>query len=288
MGYMHIDNLYKNQDILMFQECYALEKVHGTSAHIAWTAEGGIRFHVGGIKHDAFVALFDADDLAHRLQNVGADPITVYGEAYGGKVMKMADTYGDELRFIAFEVKIGNCWLAVPAAEAIVLELGLNFVSYAHIYTSMENINKERDLASREAYWATGQTDKPREGVVLRPLVELRKNNGERIICKHKSEAFAERVHTPRVRKDAPEVIAEANAIADEWVTPMRLAHVLDNLGIPSDVTQTGDVIKAMVEDVLREASGEIVDSKPARRAIGKRAAALYKERIQQEALVGA
>ncbi len=29
MGYMHIDNLYKDQTILMFRECYALEKIHG-------------------------------------------------------------------------------------------------------------------------------------------------------------------------------------------------------------------------------------------------------------------
>ena len=29
MSYMDMDNLYKNQDILMFKECYALEKLHG-------------------------------------------------------------------------------------------------------------------------------------------------------------------------------------------------------------------------------------------------------------------
>jgi intein/homing endonuclease len=30
MAYLHhLDNLYKNQDILMFKECYALEKIHG-------------------------------------------------------------------------------------------------------------------------------------------------------------------------------------------------------------------------------------------------------------------
>ena len=32
MGYLHIENLYKAQDILLFRECYALEKVHGTAA----------------------------------------------------------------------------------------------------------------------------------------------------------------------------------------------------------------------------------------------------------------
>jgi hypothetical protein len=29
MGYRHIENLYKNKMILMFKECYAMEKIHG-------------------------------------------------------------------------------------------------------------------------------------------------------------------------------------------------------------------------------------------------------------------
>lgn len=28
MGYLHIDNLYKAQEILLFRTCYALEKIH--------------------------------------------------------------------------------------------------------------------------------------------------------------------------------------------------------------------------------------------------------------------
>lgn len=29
MAYAHIDNLYKDQTILLFRECFALEKIHG-------------------------------------------------------------------------------------------------------------------------------------------------------------------------------------------------------------------------------------------------------------------
>jgi len=29
MGYAHIENLYKNQEILMFKRCFAMEKIHG-------------------------------------------------------------------------------------------------------------------------------------------------------------------------------------------------------------------------------------------------------------------
>ncbi len=39
----------------------------------------------------------------------------------------------------------------------------------------------------------------PREGVVCRPLIELRTNNGERLICKHKGEKFEERATPQKV-----------------------------------------------------------------------------------------
>jgi len=61
----------------------------------------------------------------------------------------------------------------------------------------------------------------------------------------------------------------------------MRLTHVLDKIPTPHAPEQTGMVIKAMIEDVLREGAGEIVDTKDARKAIGSRAASMFKKRLQ-------
>lgn len=36
MSYADIENLYKNRRIMLFKECYAMEKIHGTSAHVGW------------------------------------------------------------------------------------------------------------------------------------------------------------------------------------------------------------------------------------------------------------
>src|SRR3990167_11482310 len=49
MSYMHIENLYKAQDILAFKRCFALEKIHGTSAHVAWR-DGSVVLSSGGEK----------------------------------------------------------------------------------------------------------------------------------------------------------------------------------------------------------------------------------------------
>lgn len=302
MGYMHIDNLYKNQEILMFRECYALEKIHGTSAHISWK-EKKVHFFAGGCSHENFVKLFDEAALAKAFESIGAD-VTVFGEAYGGKLQGMSGTYGKTLKFIAFDVKIEDNWLAVPQAEDICKALGIEFVHYVKVSTEeytcecgkavkrLQAIDAQRDAESVQAIRNGVGPGKLREGVVLRPLIEVKKNNGERIMAKHKREEFAERQNVPAVDDPAKlKALADANAIADEWVTPMRLTHVLDKMGLlpPNGdaIAKTGDVVKAMVEDVTREAKGEILDSKEARSAIGRKTAELFKQRIKEVAFGG-
>lgn len=283
MGYMHIDNLYKNQDVLMFKECYALEKIHGTSAHIGYCPNNGIRFFSGGEKHEKFVKLWGESSKFYKLHDalhsIGAD-VVVYGEAYGGKCQGMKDTYGDTLRFIAFDVKIGDCWLSVPDAHDVAKECGLEFVDYVKGPTTLEFLDQERDRPSVQAVRNGITEPKAREGIVIRPVIEVSKNSGKRIIAKHKGDNFRE---TKTVRQVSPEklkVLQEVNAIAEEWVTEMRLIHVLDKLGNPG-IEKMRDIILAMQEDVKREGEGEIVWSKEVEKAIGKATAVMFKRNLQ-------
>ena len=77
-------------------------------------------------------------------------------------------------------------------------------------------------------------------------------------------------------------VLEEANAIAEEWVTPMRLAHVLDKVENP-DMTKMREIIGRMCEDVKREAEGEIVWNKDVQKAIGKTTALATKKFFQDQ-----
>jgi hypothetical protein len=297
---MHIDNLYKNQDILDFKECYAMEKIHGTSAHVRFDRETKllscvgeehfgdypgslvtekVTFFSGGEKHETFVALFDQEALLAKFKEIlpeGDVEAYIYGEAYGGKCQGMKDTYGARLRFIAFEVKIGHSWLKVPDAEEVVNKLGLEFVFYNKIPAVMSAIDSVRDADSVQAIRNGMGPGHIREGIVLRPLFEVKKNSGERVIAKHKRSEFCETTSKREVDPTKRQALEDAQAIAQEWVTPMRLIHVLDQFP-GADITKTGDVIKTMVADVVREAGEEIMDSKEARKAIGARAAKLFK-----------
>ena len=280
MAYMHIENLYKAREILNFKKCYALEKIHGTSAHISYTS-GILSFFSGGIKHDTFLGLFDIGKLENKFINLGLQDIVVFGEAYGGKCQKMKDVYGIDLKFIAFDVKIENMWLNVPEAEKIVRELGLEFVDYIEVDTTIEELDKMRDSFSVQSF-RNGMGENKKEGIVLRPLFECYTNRNERVIAKYKTENFRETNTARSLNKITLETLADAKKIADEWVTEMRMTHILDKYVSPPTIIMTSNVIKDMIEDVIREAGTEIVFTKETRKEIGKKAAIMFKRRISK------
>jgi hypothetical protein len=279
MGYLHINNLYKDQTVLKFPECYALEKIHGTSAHIAW-ANGNLRFFSGGEKHENFVKLFNAEALIAKFRNCfPAKQVVIYGEAYGGKCQKMSAVYGPELRFVAFDVQVDGSWMTVPEAYAIVRNSGLEFVHYVQGPTTLAFLDGQRDADSEQAIRNGMGPSHLREGIVIRPLAELTDERGNRVIAKHKRDEFRETA-SPRVVTEVPLVIVEAEKAANEWVTPMRLEHVLDKMQNHS-IEQMRDILTAMVDDVLREGAGEVIDSPALRKAISKRTAVMYKYRLK-------
>lgn len=294
---MHIDNLYKNTDILAFREVYALEKIHGTSAHITWTrsdiGEPGynketqwkeeLHFFSGGEKHENFVSLFDAEKLTAKFREVGLNSITIYGEAYGGKQQGMKDTYGSLLRFVAFDVLIGKNFLSVQQAADFCASLGIEFVDYKKVHATIEALNAERDADSTQAIRNGMGSGKIREGIVIRPPFEVKLNNGKRLIAKHKRDEFKETASQRNVDPEKLKVLEGAKEIAAEWVTEMRLSHVLDKLIPPAtQMEDTRRVITAMQEDVKREAEGEVVWNPEVSAYIGKATAAMFKKRISK------
>lgn len=287
MGYMHIENLYRPsaQIILLFKELYELEKVHGTSAHVTWR-QGKVWYSSGGESPVNFRALFDDVALTAAFQQLGHDEVTVYGEAYGGKCQGMRKTYGDQLRFIVFDVKIGpsdgGTWLNVPNMADVATKLDLEVVPWSKVPSDLAALDAARDKPSEVAVRRGITEARLREGVVLRPLHEFTTSSGSRVIAKHKGEAFSEtKSPRPVVNPATLPVLAEAQAIADEWVTLRRLEHVLQRVDRADDSSATPRVISAMIEDVFREAKGEVVESKEARAAVGRATAKLFKAHLQ-------
>ena len=282
---MHINNLYKCQDILMLKECYALEKIHGTSANIQWS-KGTLNFHSGGESHERFKALFAAEAISKRMIDLGyaTRDVIIYGEAYGGRCQGMSGTYGKELKFAAFDVFVDEKqWLSVPDAEAFCSGFNIEFVAYVEISTDLKEIDAQRDAPSVQAVRNGITEPRKREGVVLRPLVELTNSYGNRVMSKHKGDEFRETA-SPRVVEDPAKlkIMTDAQNIANEYVTMMRLEHVLDKIeGHCMEKMQV--IIAAMVEDVTREAAGEIVLSDAVTKTIRSKTAMMYKEYLKSK-----
>lgn len=289
MGYKKIPNLYQEPEVIfLFKEAYYLEKLHGTSAHFRWK-DGKLTFFSGGEKHAKFVATFDVEALTAALTTEFGSyvDVTVYGEAYGGKQQGMSNTYGKELRFTAFEVEIDGNWLNVPNAEDVAKKLNIEFVHYVKGPTTLEFANEQRDTPSVQAVRNGITEPKKREGVVIRPLVELTKNNGQRMMAKHKHDDFRE-TKTPReVTPEQLKMLEDAKEIASEWVTVMRLSHVLDKLSRDRDgeltIKDTLLVIEAMVKDVGEESKGEIKWSPAVYKRLRSSSAVLFKEHLKKK-----
>jgi hypothetical protein len=290
MGYASIQNLYKDKQILAFKQVYCMEKCEGTSSHIGYRKdEDKLFFYSGGANRDTFVALFNQEDLIQRFRTLaeehGVNRICLYGEAYGGKIQKMAESYGKDMNFIAFDANVDEKWLSVTQSEKLANQLGVEFVPYEFVDATEEALNHERDRDSIIAIRRGMGEGKKREGVVLRPPFEVTTNNGERICAKHKREDFAEHKSKRSLDVD-PAVLENAEAIAEEWCVMNRLHHVIQHLTINGREPMMEDmskIINEMVADIYREAKGEIIQSKLVERAIGTKTVKLFKQHLKDQ-----
>ena len=285
--------------------------VHNTSAHIQYHPEklvsdgnGGeilespmLTFSPGGCKYDHFMLNFPQARQDEILLKISSDwkrfaDITIYGEAYGGKLQKMGDTYGPDLKFIAFEVLIGESWLTVDRAAFFCSELGIEFVHYERGPATIEWLDSQRDADSVQAIRNGMGPGKKREGIVVHPLMELVYPQGEgRIIAKHKRDDFAEFAHQPKVQDEGKaKRIFAAEQIVDQWVVPMRLDHVVDALAVSKgvasddlDIKNTKEVIAGMVADLQKEGSDEIIFTPELLKVIGNKTVALWKQYLNNK-----
>ncbi len=215
---------------------------------------------------------------------LGLHKVTIYGEAYGGKIQGMSATYGKELQFIGFDVLVQVAedskpvWLSVPQAEDIVVErMGLEFVPYEKGPSTVEWLESQKMADSIVALRRGMGAGHIREGIVIRPLEEMIVNNEHRVIAKFRRDEFRETKSKRIVDDNKPKLIEDARTAADEWCVPNRLIHVLDKLPGERDLSLIKTLIPAMLEDIYREGAGELLDNKETRKEIGNRTVHLYK-----------
>lgn len=279
MGYKKIPNLYKDRRILEFKKVYALEKIDGSWWSIS-RPNGKLNINIRGIAYELGIKTF-SENVLSKLEGLGSNVI-IYGEGYGGKIQGMSSVYGTDIRFVAFDVYVGGLKLDVPNAHDFCSNLDLDFVHYELISTDIDSVNAARDWPSKQAEKNGVGSYKESEGIILRPPFEVRMNNGEYIVAKHKKENRRETKTIRKLTDEELQILKEAQAIAEEWVTRERLLHVcsaLQKSPMPENIPL---IIPAMIQDIKDESEGEVVWTKNTNKAISRKTAELVKEYCKQ------
>ena len=169
------------------------EKIDGTNVRVMWD---GASMSFNGKSDNAQMPGPLMQTLIAQFSNLpmldlfnekfGDDPVTIYGEGFGGSIQKGGATYGPEQRFVAFDIRVGDWWLRRKDFNELTRSLAIPVVPEIGVMT----LTEAAELASRGFDSAYGPF--PAEGVIARPETELRARNGERIIVKIKTRDFVQ------------------------------------------------------------------------------------------------
>jgi len=166
------------------------EKIDGTNIQVDWDGET-VRF--GGKTDNAQIptSLYNKMQelfTIEKFKKLYSDtPLCLYGEGYGARIQGGGKYIPDGVSFILFDVLIDKWWLKRESIEDIANKLNIDIVHVAGGGTLMDAVTviKNRRLKSK---WG----DFLVEGLVLKPIVELKTRGGNRVITKIKHKDYKE------------------------------------------------------------------------------------------------
>lgn len=166
------------------------EKIDGTNIQIRWDGHkvwyGGRTERASIPSHlmNKLIELFGSNDTEQLFeQKFGETEVILYGEGYGAKIQR-GESYRKDVSFILFDVLIGNIWLKRESVEDIARAFGIDVVPIVLIGTLQDAV----DFVKTHPKSTIGTANV--EGVVGRPMVELKDRTGKRVIVKVKVKDF--------------------------------------------------------------------------------------------------
>ena len=185
-------NDYRNPTIAYLKDNIWLftEKVDGTNIRVHWD---GHKVEFGGRTDKAQIPgpllnklneMFmttEAEELFE--QTWGDKDVILFGEGYGPKIQNGGD-YRSDVSFILFDVLVGNNYQEREWVEKTAQMFNIDVVPIVLTGTIQDGI----DYVMKHPRSTMGTA--MMEGVVGRPMIELRDRRGERVIVKIKWEDF--------------------------------------------------------------------------------------------------
>lgn len=185
-----LEGQYARPEFRFLKDCQwqFTEKIDGTNIRII-VEPGGTNVEFKGRTDKAQIPPFLLDKLIElfRVEDFSGfeKGITLYGEGYGAKIQKGGGNYiEDGVGFVLFDVKIGYTWLQRTDVFEIANRFNLTAAPVVGLGTlddMVATVKKRLDSA-----WGPFTM----EGLVARPVVELKDRGGHRVITKLKCKDF--------------------------------------------------------------------------------------------------
>lgn len=185
-------NNYRNLTIAYLKDNMWLftEKVDGTNIRVHWdghkvefgerTDKAQIPGHLLNKLNEMFVTT-EAEELFE--QTWGDKDVILFGEGYGPKIQNGGD-YRSDVSFILFDVLVGDNYQEREWVEKTAQMFNIDVVPIVLTGTIQDGI----DYVMKHPQSTMGTA--MMEGIVGRPMIELRDRRGERVIVKIKWEDF--------------------------------------------------------------------------------------------------
>ena len=185
---------YRDETIkyLRFNDWQFTEKIDGTNISVEWdghavsfhgrTEKAQIPKHLLEYLERTFLTT-EAEELFE--QTYGDKNVILYGEGYGAKIQN-GGNYRSDVSFILFDVLIGDNWQEREWVEKTAKMFGIDVAPVVFVGTLEEGIDYV--MEHHPSTIGTAMM----EGIVGRPMVEMRDRLGKRIIVKIKREDFKE------------------------------------------------------------------------------------------------
>lgn len=162
------------------------EKIDGTNIRVHWN---GHRVEFGGRTDRAQIPATLVTYLNETFggntneelfeQKFGENDVILFGEGYGAGIQK-GGLYRNDVSFILFDVLIGSTYLERENIEDIAKTFGIDVIPIIGIGTIDDAVNFVMTRPKSTIGTA------PMEGIVARPVVEMKDRMGRRIITKIK------------------------------------------------------------------------------------------------------
>ena len=196
---------YRDETVkyLRFNDWQFTEKIDGTNISVEWdghavsfhgrTERAQIPKHLLEYLEKTFLTT-EAEELFE--QTYGDKNVILYGEGYGAKIQN-GGNYRSDVSFILFDVLIGDNWQEREWVEKTATMFGIDVVPVVFVGSLEEGVDYV--MEHHPSTIGTAMM----EGIVGRPMVEMRDRLGKRIIVKIKWEDFKEFAKIPEEAKNA-------------------------------------------------------------------------------------